>query len=167
MKLAAVPPRRTSRVLPPSPPPPADRARSPRSARTRCGIAGLPAGVSATCRLPPRLPAALIPSNALSNAGGTSPVSLLNFYVQRYCGAGQQIAFSTAGRGAPSASSLKRAGTKFGPSFSPSRRDQNTPAKLPQVVRSGSPMAGPSGKAVGNQDMVTGRFSALNGPHSG
>ena len=52
----------------------------------------------------------------------------------------------------PSGSSTKVAGTKFGPSLSPSRRHQNTPQNAPHVVCSGSPIAGPSGMAVGNQD---------------
>ena len=101
-----------------------------------------------------------IRSTASANDGGTSPVSL--FVSQSSAIAVRVIRFRFSRRTwRPSGSSAKVAGMKLGPSFSPSRRHQNTPRKFSQVVCSGSPNAGPSGNAVSNQEMVTGRLSIL------
>lgn len=87
--------------------------------------------------------------------GGVSPVSL--FVSQSSATAVRANRFRLSRRTRlPSGSSMKRAVAKAGPSFSPSRRHQNTSANAPQVVRSGSPKAGPWGCDVGNQEMVRG-----------
>src|SRR5215469_15277212 len=101
---------------------------------------------------------------ASSGEGGTSPDLLL--VSQSIATAVRAIRLTPRRRTClPSGSDLNRAGMKPGPSFSPSRRQRdNTSATFLQVMRSESPIAGPSGLPVGNQEITSDGSRIIEAP---